>query len=445
MIAPRPFLSSNNILVALRPHLASPVLLLALLLMGCNFALAQQTTAKPLHLGKIEVTGLERYTQEQVVTESGLQLGQLIDIPAVDEAASRLMSSGLFKKLSYRFRTVGNQATVTFQVEENRESIPVVFDNFVWFSDQELQAAVRREVPSYDGTVPESGEMPDKIQKALQGLLNERKIQGHVEYLSSAGAKSQYIFSVKGIKIPICTLLFPGAKDVKESELVNGAKPLFSEEAYSALDVAAFVKVNLIPIYRQRGHLRASFLDPVAKPQADGTCKNGVSVTMQVDEGSVYTWDKAEWSGNAVLKEDALTAALGMKTGELANGLKIDKAIKAVFDAYAKRGYLTATFRPMPEFDDANRRVIYHYEVKEGQQYHMGALALRGFSDDEANRLKDRWKMQTGDVFDALYPSDFLKKNLREIMSPGAAPKDIKADIKPDQQTLTVDVIISAK
>jgi outer membrane protein assembly factor BamA len=63
-----------------------------------------QQAAKNLRLGKVEVVGLEHYTQEQVVTASGLQIGQPIDIPAADEAANKLMSSGFFKTLSYRFR-----------------------------------------------------------------------------------------------------------------------------------------------------------------------------------------------------------------------------------------------------------------------------------------------------------------------------------------------------
>jgi outer membrane protein assembly factor BamA len=305
----------------------STILMLALLLLAVPCVSGQQPqqsqTTKALHLGKVEVVGLERLTQEQVLTASGLVLGQAIDIPAADEAADRLMSSGLFKKLSYRFRSTGNQVTVTFQVEEAKETFPVVFDNFVWFSNQELLEAIRREVPSFDGTAPQTGEMPERIKKALQGLLNERKIEGHVEYLLAAdlaGKNIEHLFSVKGIKIPICSLLVPGARDVKESELVGNAGPLFAQD-YSVKDVQAFAVVNLIPLYRQRGHLRANFLDPIVKPQNDANCHNGVSVSLPVDEGYAYTWDKAEWSGNSTLPAESLSAALGMKTGERADGL----------------------------------------------------------------------------------------------------------------------------
>jgi len=66
---------------------------------------------------------------------SGLKIGQAIDQSILDAAAGELLKSGLFRKLSYRVRSSnpGNQATVTFELEESAVSLPVVFENFVWF------------------------------------------------------------------------------------------------------------------------------------------------------------------------------------------------------------------------------------------------------------------------------------------------------------------------
>lgn len=337
--------------------------------------------------------------------------------------------------------------TVTFEVEEAKETVPVVFDNFVWFSEQELMEAIRREVPSFDGTAPESGGMPDNIKKALQNLLNERKIQGQVEYLAAAdasGKNSRYLFSVKGVKIPICSLLFPGAKDVKESDLLQASKPLF-EQDYSREDVQTFARINLIPIYRQRGHLRASFLEPVIKPQKDADCQNGVSVTLQVDEGNIYTWDKAEWTGNSTFTAQELSAALGMKPGERADGLKIDKGRASISQFYGKKGYIEARVADAPVFDDANRRVSYRYTVTEGAQYRMGAVEIKGLPEDLAKRLKDNWKLQAGDVFDASYDEDFMKRAMMEVAAAGFTPQESKVEYKPNRDNRLVDVLINFK
>jgi outer membrane protein assembly factor BamA len=425
------------------------VILSAIALLAMPNAHSQQASStQAMQLSKIEVIGLHRYTHEQVVSASGLQIGQNINPDMLDAAANRLVSSGLFKKLSYRLRGGGGKAIVTFEVEELMGGVPVVFDNFVWFSDEELVGAIRRELPSFDGTAPETGGMTDSIAKALQQLLQERKISGRVEYTPSAdvaGRNPKHIFSVKGMSIPICALQFPGAADVQDSELVKSSKPLFGGD-YSKEFVASFAEENLKPIYRQRGHLRAAFQAPAAKPENNSNCKDGVSVSVPVEEGLIYSWDKAQWSGNTVLRAEELESALGMKAGELANGLKIDTGFKSVREAYGKKGFIMSRATSTPSFDDATRRVAYSISLDEGPQFHMGNLIITGLSEGDAKSLKERWKLRPGDIYNDAYLDEFMKNTMRGFMmrmGPGAGR--INTEIKPDRQNLTVDVILNLK
>lgn len=446
MIAPRTFPILKINVTTARIYRAPLIVLLALILLSGHGAYAQQP-AKVLRLSKVEVKGLEQYTLEQVVTASGLQIGQPIDIPAADEAATRLMDSGLFKKLSYRFRSTGDQAVVIFDVEETKVSARVIFDNFIWFSDEELVAAVRRDIPTFDGTAPESGDVTDKITKSLQRLLAERKLPGQVEYIFSAdlaGNNARHIYTVGGLKMPICALHFPGAVDVKESELINASKPIIKQN-YSGQDVKAFAGATLLPLYRQRGHLRASFLDPVVKPETAADCQNGVTVSLQVDEGSIYTWDKAEWTGNAAFSAQELSAALAIKSGDRADGTKIDKAPQMISALYGKRGYLMVKMSAKPLIDDSNRRISYQYNITDGPQFKMGELVLLGFADAEVERLKERWKILPGEIFDSSYPKTFFDKNLRDILTPGATVSEISIEFKPDPQKFSVNVVINLK
>jgi outer membrane protein insertion porin family len=310
----------------------------------------------------------------------------------------------------------------------------------VWFSDEELRSVVRGQVPAYDGTAPDSA--AGGITKALQQLLQERKIKGNVEYmLSDTGGKMEHVFSVEGVKIPICAIHYKGAAAIGEDELLKNSKPLLGDE-YRQSFVLAFAKANLIPIYREHGHLRARFDEPRALPEAEGKCKGGVSVTMAVEEGPVYSWDRAEWDGNSALPATALDAALGMTAGELANGLKIDKGIRSVMRAYGSRGYLRARLKPTPSFEDTGRRVSYRVEIKEGAQYRMGSLMITGLSEAAINRLKGKWKLQPGDVYDDSYLDDFMKGALTMEMLGGDRPKKIDTKPKLDDQRLTVDLTI---
>src|ERR1041384_5031502 len=169
-------------------------------------------------LQKVEVTGVKRMTADQIITLSGLQIGQAVDGTVLDAAANKMMQSGLFRRLGYRVRNTQDGAIVTFNIEESAVSLPVVFENFVWFTDDEILAAVRQDVPFFNGTAPATGDTSDKIAAALQRLLASRNINGRVEYLPYVTKDNQeLVFTVKGARILICSLHFPGASAIPEA------------------------------------------------------------------------------------------------------------------------------------------------------------------------------------------------------------------------------------
>ena len=445
-----------------RPTLTAAALLMSVLL-TC-VAAAQQTPRPPAAqpsptppaqpvLTKIDFVGLKRVRAEDATAASGLQLGQAIDVDAVDRAADLLMSSGLFSKLAYNYRADGKgQTVVTFKVEETSGArAPVVFDNFVWFTDAELNEYVARLVPGYDGTAVDTGNTTESITKALNGLLQARSIRGEVQYTPSAdpvGRHPEHIFSVKGANLRVCSLKFPGASGVREEVLLQKSGGIFSEE-YSRQFVRAFVQENLIPLLHERGLLRASFRLPMARPAPGEECL-GVAVTVPVDEGSSYVWDHAEWSGNAGLTAEELTAALGMRTRELANGQKIAAGIGAAERAYSRKGYLTAKLTPALAFDDAARSVTYRFNVNEGPQFTMGELFITGLSEKDTNNIRTRWNLASREPYDAGYLADFLKKPLAEfIRDPSTDARatgqtfKIETSERRDPDKFTVDVTIN--
>src|SRR6185295_3352078 len=227
----------------------------------------------------IEIEGVQTLTKETVISTSGLKVGDAFSVEATDAAAERLVSSGLFKKVGYSTRNAGSNVTITFKLEELKgQSSAVVFDNFIWFSDEELAAAIVREVPSFNGSVPDIGNTNDAIKKALQNLLAERKLPGQVEYNLT---EREHLFRVAGVPMKICTLHFPGAQSVSEEKLIEATRGSMDQE-YSRQSAKTFPTYGLYPIYRELGHLRASFGQPVAKPATNAGCE-GVDLTIPVN------------------------------------------------------------------------------------------------------------------------------------------------------------------
>jgi len=409
-------------------------------------AIFAQTARK---IAGIEAEGLKALTTETVIATSGLKTGETFSVEATDAAAERLVSSGLFKSVAYRTRTVGTNVTITFQLEEVKgQSSPVVFDNFIWFSDEELAAAIKREVPASNGSAPDIGNTNEAIKNALQNLLAERKLPGQVEYNLT---EHEHLFRVASVPMKICTLHFPGAQSVSEQKLILATRSSMDLE-YSRQSATTFPKYGLYPIYRELGQLRASFGPPVAKPDTNAGCE-GVDLTIPVNEGAVYSWAKAEWSGNQVLSATELDDALGMKPGEVANGKKFDKGLIEVQKAYGKHGHIQADTNPAPEFDDGAQKVTFKIAVNEGPQYRMGTVEFKGFSSDDAAALGKKWALKSGEVYDRSYASRFLNNDAREILSriakerqsQGKPLPNIGSRENPNRQTLVVNLTIELK
>ena len=425
-----------------RPRILS-IICLSLVLATAVFA---QTGQK---IAKIETEGLQALTAETVIATSGLKIGDTFSVEGIDAAAERLLSSGLFKKVGYRTRNVAGDVTITFQLEELKGQLsPVVFDNFIWFTDEELAAAIKREVPSFNGSAPDIGKTNESIKHALQNLLAERKLPGQVEYNLT---EREHLFRVTGVPMKICTLHFPGAQSVSEDKLIEATRRSMDLE-YSRQSAQTFPKYGLYPIYRELGHLRASFGEPVAKPATKAGCE-GVDLTIPVNEGAIYSWVKAEWFGNQVLSTKELDDALGMKADEVANGKKFDAGLKEVQNAYSKHGYIQIHVNPAAEFDEGAPRVTFKIAITEGPQYRMGTVEFKGFSAKDAAELGKKWSLKSGEVYDRSYADQFLRNEAGEILMriarerplQGKPVPNLGTQETPNRETLTVSLVIEMK
>ena len=426
--------------------LKSVPLVLTLLLASGSPGLAQQQVT----LRRIEFVGLKRLSPQQVIDASGLKIGDKVDRDKIDAAAGKLLESGLFRRLGYKLRTAGTEATVIFEVEESAIGLPVVFENFVWFSEDEILAAIKADLPYYNGTSPAAGPTADKIAAALQKLLERKNIPGHVESFPNVTKdRQELVFSVKGTRILVCTLHFPGASAIPERELIKTSQPVLKTD-YSKKDIDAFTANTLVPFYRRLGHLRAQFEPLTVTPTNSPQCAGGVEVTIPVAEGPRYQWAGSVWDGNDKLTVTELATALGMNPGDLADETRINNALKKVREEYSHRGYLSAQVKESIEFDDGASRVRYRFNIIEGPRYFMGKLIVNGLPAAEADQLKTKWTLGTNAVFDDSYVETFKQNGLREFMTDLARRSPnvrmlAEIETRPDSQKQTVDVIVTLK
>ncbi|MCG3160183.1 MAG: Outer membrane protein assembly factor BamA [Acidobacteria bacterium] len=340
----------------------------------------------------------------------------------------------------------GDSAPIRFVEPAPQQSIPVVFDNFVWFKDQEIIDEIRKDLPSFGGAAPEDGDSIKKILGALERMLKKKGLPSQVEYVFFSGGGYQYrpehVFVARDAKIPVCKLVFQNSPPQLEKDLQQAARSLANKD-YSKVITRSFIEGDVIQVYRKYGYLRASAR--ILSAELDPSCKNSVVIKIGAEPGIAYVWDKAVWTGNQALSSQSLNAAIELKSGEPADGLKIDGGLQAAYIVYHKLGYVTAQIAPRPNFDDVKKQITLNVAITEGPQFRMGNFIVKGVTEQAASALKGRWALKTGEIYDDSYLGDFVKKLVDDkVILPDLA-KLLKTELKPDKQRLTVDVIIEFK
>src|SRR5271169_6672476 len=140
-----------------------------------SFLAARANAAAPQsgnsHLDAVEVTGSSRFTSKEIVAALGLRTGSVINRDTLQQVADKLSALGAFATVRYHFNTVSTGVRATYEVAD-AATLPVTFDNFPWFSDAELAAAVKSAVVLFDGSAPASGTLIDGMDAALSKFLD---------------------------------------------------------------------------------------------------------------------------------------------------------------------------------------------------------------------------------------------------------------------------------
>lgn len=399
-----------------------PVLLSFWMSFGISARAAAQASGDERKLVSITATGSKRYASEDIAAACGLRIGFV----AVDEdfkrAARRLAETGAFTDVAYTFSYSSDGTKLALQVTDAPKFLPAHFEDFVWFTDDELQKRLHERLPLYDGDLPVSGALPDEVSDVLQAMLVEKDVPGIVQYLrpsSQGGPTNAIIYSVSGVLIRVHHIEFSGA-GTEEQPLLETAASKLPDGEYTRTALASFALHQLLPVYHARGYLRASFGSPVPKvvklKADDPSLANHaelpkevfVDVTFAVNPGLQYKISTLGWTGNHEFPTEKLETVVHARPGQLANTVQLSDDLQQVKKLYESHGYLMASFKTEAAFDDAAHTVGLQVEVKEESVYHMGELQFRGLDNSLTAKLRAIWKLRAGDVYDVTYIDQFL-------------------------------------
>jgi len=415
-------------------------------------AQAQSTATRPMpatayKLIAVKVTGTKRFTSSEVAAASGLPVGTIAHEEDFRKAARQLGESGAFSNIAFTFSYSAAGTKLEFQVTDSDNFVPARYTDFVWFTGEELRRKLHERIPLFNGELPTSGRLPDEVSDVLQALLVENGVPGHVEYVrrKDKSERLQTIdYSVAGVSVRIRQIEFPGAEARELTALQTAAEKLTDRE-YSIEFMNSFIERALLPIYRERGYLKAACAPPQPNVVKSSESRTGetaqitfVDVTFRVTPGKQYKLSGTQWSGNKEFSAEALQPLLHARVGEPANTVQLEDDLRSVQELYGSRGYILAGVKVEAQFDDAAETVALRLAVDEGSLYHMGELEFRGIDNNLTARLRAAWKIRPGDVYDATYLKQFLTQ-ARKLL-PASLDWGVEPHVTAITRDKTVDV-----
>lgn len=384
---------------------------LLLLLFFALFANAQTTDTSAATLREIHADGLKILTESQFIPLSGLTRGSQVSKKDLQSAADALVSTGLFSKVGFNFQSRPDGVYLTFHVVE-APRLPAYFDNVPWFSDGELADAIRARLPFFDGTLPAAGAVIDQAADAVKALLAAHSLNAAIEHEpqpNPLGDGNVQAFRIVGAALKISSIEFSDPQ-LADSKVVQQHLAEILHKPYSRLAIDLFLSEQIRPVYQKQGYLRAQLGPPEVHLTGNPNQKlpNQIPVFVPVTPGPLYHWKGVEWKGNTLISSITLAGLIGLKPGDVANGMAIEGGWERIREEYGQHGYLECKVDPVPSFDDQDHTISYSVAIQEGIAFHFHSMLITGMSLSGERLIQQAWTMKPGEVFDKKVFEQFL-------------------------------------
>lgn len=391
-------------------------------------------------IASLSVEGNQNYSKEQILGVAGLKVGQMAGKSQFDAARDRLVATGLFDTVSYRFAPAkdSDAYAAAIQVVETGPLYPVQFAGLP-AKPAEIETWLKSKNPTYTPKIPATTEVVTRYTRLIEQFLATRNQQEKVVGKLTPIATNEFAIVFRSTA-PLATVaevkftgnsLFPATLlQNKISEVVIGAP--YTESGFRAL-----LDTAIRPRYDARGYVKVSFPKITTEPARD---VSGVVVTVAVDEGSEFKLGDVHIGGHYAAKSAELLKVAKFKTGEIANFDEIAQGLDRIKRSLRRTGYLHAEAQIDRTVREKTKTVDLTIRIDEGPQFTFGKLIVQGLDLNGEAEVKKLWGLQEGKPFDGDYPDYFLNR----VRSDGIFDNlhKTKAQVNVDDEHHTVDVTL---
>jgi len=430
----------------------------------------------------VDIQGNRRMRDEDLIYYIRTRPGDVFDAAALERDLQELLSLNFFDKSATRVLTtdgVRGGVNVIFEVREwpiirdlQFVGAKVITESDILKAFREQRVGISKE-SIYDPVKARAGIRVLREMLASKGYPNAKV---NVEEEEVSATSIAVTFKVEqGNRSRIIEIDFQGNEHFDDKELRNsltlvketGLVSRFkSEDILDLRKLQYDLQKNVRSYMFSKGYFQArigepeviglgvkrtDFLPLITLPiplisSVDDTLK----IVVPVTEGKVFRVGKLEVEGSSIFSEQQVLAAIGLKTGDIADGKRLqDFVYEDLKKIYGQQGFIQANAEFEPEFKDnptnpnegiADIKII----IEEGKQFTLRRLEFVGNTFTRDKVMRREFLLNEGDIYNDQY-IDISVARLNQTQYFDPIDKDQDIEKRTDEEQGDVDLIVKIK
>lgn len=404
------------------------ILFLFTLLFIGNTINAQETTlekGKEYTLSGIEVTGKVSFNEQTVITFTGLEIGSKIRIPGeeISLAITKLWKLGLFNDVNFYVKKIEGE---TIFLELELYELPKLNDIKIKGVKKGKREDIVKETELSKGKIVND----NLITNTKNYIENKYKKDGYFNtkvtintLADSTNTKvDMVVFIDRGQKVKISAINFVGNEQLVDKKLKKSFKNTKEKKIYRVFKASKFVKDKykedlgtLVSKYKEKGYRDARVVNESVIYNKE---TNKINIDINIEEGKKYYFGDIRFLGNTVYSDQALNSILGIKRGEIYNGVLLEKRIadtsspdaEDVTNLYQNNGYLWSNINPV-EVKTENDTIDFEIRITEGPIAYFNNVTVKGNDKTNDKVIYRELRTRPGEKWN----KDLVIRSVREL------------------------------
>ncbi len=409
---------------------------------------AKKTASEPAQphqwpIQSLKVEGNHNYTATQILAVAGLKVGQMAGKGDFEAAHDRLVATGMFETVGYKFAPAGDQHgyAASFQVVEAQPAYPIRFDN-LGVTEKELTDYLRAKDPLFAPRLAATKQVLERYKQWIQEYMTAHDSKDTVIAKVTPVAPNEFVILFRPARSEpaVAEVSFEGNEAIPTSALQNAIAEVAVGLPYKEESFRQCLDSSIRPLYDARGRIRVAFTKVAVEKASD---VQGLAVKVTLVEGGTYDLGKVAIEGAPHFEPARLLKTGKFRNGDLADFDEIGKGIDRIKKVLAHEGYMRNDVQIVRKIDDTKKIVNLVLRIDEGPQFLFGTLRLEGLDLNGEAAIRKMWTHQEGTPYNPDYPDYFLKRVHEDGLFDNLG--ETRAETKIDDKTHIVNVTLNFK